>query len=144
MYLFLSFTDRRYLNHLVESSRPKEACGFLLGRALNEGFVVLKIIPATNMLDSNSAFKISPSEVLKASEEAEMLGLEVIGVYHSHPAPPEPSVIDLHYMKASSMVWLIISMLDGSIGAYYPRGEDFFEVRDTSIALKGYTVYFIS
>jgi len=128
MYLFLSFTDRRYLNHLVEFSRPKEACGFLLGRARNEGFVVLKIIPAANMLDSNSAFKIHPSEVLKAFEEADALGLEVIGVYHSHPAPPEPSLIDLHYMKASPMVWLIISMLDGSIGAYYSGGEDFVKL----------------
>lgn len=129
MHLFLSSRDRCHLNRLVESNRPKEACGFLLGRALNEGFIILKIVPATNVLDSNAAFEISPSEVLKVFEEADTLGLEVIGVYHSHPAPPEPSVIDLHYMKANPMVWLIISMLDGSMAAYYPSGGGFVKLK---------------
>jgi len=128
MYLFLSFADRRYLSRLVESSRPKEACGFLLGRSVDDGFVVLKITPAVNALDSAVAFKITPSDVFKAFDEADMLGLEVIGVYHSHPAPPEPSEVDLRYMKINPMVWLIISMLDGSTEAYYSRGEDFMKL----------------
>lgn len=108
---------------MVETSLPKEACGFLLGRSLEDGFVVIKILPAANMLDSALAFEISPSEVFKAFDEADRLGLEVIGVYHSHPAPPKPSGIDLHYMKVNPMVWLIISTLNGSIGAYYSSGE---------------------
>jgi len=128
MYLFLSFADRRHLARLVESSRPKEACGFLLGRSVDKGFVVLKIIPATNMLNSALAFEISPLDALKAFDEADMLGLEVICVYHSHPAPPEPSEVDLRYMRVNPMVWLIISMLDGSVAAYYSRGEDFVKL----------------
>jgi len=129
MYLFLSFVDRQYLNRLVECSRPKETCGFLLGRAENEGFVVLKIIPATNTLNSATAFEIAPSDVLKAFEEADKLGLDVIGIYHSHPAPPEPSAIDLRYMKFNPMVWLIISTIDGSIAAYYSSGKYFEKLK---------------
>jgi len=128
MYLFLSFADRRYLARLVESSRTKEVCGFLLGRSVEEGFVVLEIYPVPNMLDSAMAFEISPVDVFKVFDEADRLSLEVIGVYHSHPAPPEPSGIDLRYMRVNPMVWLIISMLDGSMGAYYSRGEDFVKL----------------
>jgi proteasome lid subunit RPN8/RPN11 len=124
MYLFLSFADRRYLNDLVEGARPKEACSFLLGKFQDEAAVVMKIIPADNTLDSPLAFEISPSEVFNVFDVADRLHLEVIGVYHSHLAPPKPSEIDLHYMKVNPMVWLIVSMLDYSIEAYYPRGED--------------------
>ena len=124
MYLFLSFADRRYLNDLVEGAKPKEACGFLFGKSKDEAAIVLKIMPADNALDSPLAFEISPSEVFKAFDEADKLGLEVISVYHSHPAPPKPSEIDLRYMKVNPMVWLIISMLDHAIEAYYPSGEE--------------------
>ena len=123
MYLFLSFRDRRLLYNLVEASRPKEACAFLLGRSSGEGFVVLKIIPASNVLDSVVAFKVDPLEVFKIFNEADMLGLEVIGVFHSHPASAEPSHIDLRYMRSNPMVWLIASTLDASIGAYYLCNE---------------------
>ncbi|MEM3386687.1 MAG: M67 family metallopeptidase [Nitrososphaerales archaeon] len=108
---------------MVETHRPKEACAFLLGRTSSEGFTVLKVTPASNILDSAVAFKIDPSEVFEVFDEADRIGLEVIGVFHSHPAPAEPSNIDLEYMKANPMVWLIASMLDKSIGAYYTQNK---------------------
>lgn len=107
---------------MVESSRPKEACAFLLGRTcIGEGFVVLRVIPAVNVLNSAEAFLVSPSEVLEVFDEADRLQLEVIGVFHSHPAPAEPSQTDLRYMKVNPVVWLIASTLNGSVGAYYVR-----------------------
>lgn len=84
---------------------------------------MLKVTPASNILDSAVAFKIDPSEVFEVFDEADRIGLEVIGVFHSHPAPAEPSNIDLEYMKANPMVWLIASMLDKSIGAYYTQNK---------------------
>ena len=45
-------------------------------------------------------------EVLGFAHSAEE-GLEQVGIYHSHPAPPEPSESDLEFMKYNPCVWVI-------------------------------------
>jgi proteasome lid subunit RPN8/RPN11 len=44
--------------------------------------------------------------------------MEIVGIYHSHPARPIPSKVDLGYMKWSAPVWLIVSSLNWKYGAY--------------------------
>ena len=45
--------------------------------------------------------------------------MRLIGVYHSHPADPAPSSIDLEYMKLwPQSVWLAVSSIDYSVAAY--------------------------
>ncbi|MEM4576043.1 MAG: M67 family metallopeptidase [Candidatus Nezhaarchaeales archaeon] len=96
-----------------------EVCGFLLGVVEDEGFKVVKLYKAKNISPTSQIrFEVDPRSVYEAHRYAEEVGLEVIGIYHSHPGPPIPSAIDLESMKSWPVVWLIISSVDGSIAAY--------------------------
>jgi len=64
---------------------PIEACGILAGRKHDGEAVVEKVYHAKNILNSTSAYRIDPDDQIKAFQEAESEGLEIIGFYHSHP-----------------------------------------------------------
>lgn len=64
------------------------------------------------------SFSIEPSEVLKAYHEAEEKRLEVVGIFHSHPANPSPSSTDARYMELNPVVWLIYSTTADKFGAF--------------------------
>jgi proteasome lid subunit RPN8/RPN11 len=68
---------------------PEEACGFLLGRATEDGTSkeVVTARPAQNEKEDerHRRYLISPLEVMRADEEAARRGLDLIGFYHSHP-----------------------------------------------------------
>lgn len=96
-----------------------EICGFLLGVVDDEGFKVIELYKVENVsTTSRVRFEANSRGVYEAHKYAEELGLEVIGIYHSHPGPPIPSTIDLECMKNWPIVWLIISSIDGSMAAY--------------------------
>ena len=67
---------------------------------------------------SRVSFTISPEELFSAYKRAEMKGEEVVGIFHSHPAPPHPSGTDMLYMEINPVVWLIMSMPSKELGAY--------------------------
>lgn len=71
---------------------PLEACGFLLGR---EG-AVLDVTLESNVASSPlTGFAIAPLATLAAATRAGHAGLEIVGVWHSHPADAcEPSHAD--------------------------------------------------
>lgn len=69
----------------VESSRPEEACGLLAGT----GTLVQEVLPISNQNRSATSFRMDPIEQLRAFNWMEATGLELIGIYHSHPAGPE-------------------------------------------------------
>lgn len=129
MILLLS---KRQIPLLIEESRKKypiESCGLLFGWITNEEAVVKKIVITRNVLKSSIEFQINPEEFIKHISEAEREGLRLIGFYHSHPAVPRPSVIDVKYMKLwPKSIWLIISSIDYSIEAYQMVDEKFVKV----------------
>ena len=70
------------LRAAVRSAYPREACGFLLGR----GTVVLEVVPTANVAaDPCREFVIAPEALLATHRAASARGLEVLGVFHSHP-----------------------------------------------------------
>src|SRR5512138_2076139 len=69
----------------VRQHFPLESCGLLAGR--NER--VEKIIFVTNQAQSPVRFVMDPYEQLKAFDWIEVNGLELVGIFHSHPAGPE-------------------------------------------------------
>ncbi|MEM2226399.1 MAG: M67 family metallopeptidase [Candidatus Bathyarchaeia archaeon] len=82
------------LRHARES-HPFEACGLLLGRRAGSDRIVEEARPARNLMKSPFEYRIDPEDLLKAFEEAERRGLEIIGSYHSHPlCEPSWSQID--------------------------------------------------
>ena len=90
----------------------------MIGRRRDSVVEVLKVVRARNVESSPMSFKVAPEDLYRAVVEAEREGLEVVGVYHSHPAPPSPSPMDLEGMARWPIVWLIISSLDGSSRAF--------------------------
>ena len=69
----------------AESCRPQEACGLLAGT----GEVVREVLQISNQSGSATSFRMDPVEQVRAFNWIEAGGLELIGIYHSHPAGPE-------------------------------------------------------
>jgi proteasome lid subunit RPN8/RPN11 len=95
---------------------PEEGAGILLGEVGDASRRVMRIIRVENAFQEDSRhnrYRIDPREMLDAELEAERLGLEVIGVFHSHPDhPARPSEFD----RAWALPWysyLITSVQSG-------------------------------
>jgi proteasome lid subunit RPN8/RPN11 len=76
---------------------PNECCGVLLGRIENSGKAVVKLRPMENAREDSprNRYLISPRDLLEAEKAARALGLDIVGVYHSHPDhPARPSEFD--------------------------------------------------
>ena len=71
--------------HHVDSHIPLEACGLLAGTDKR----VEKVIEVRNQAQSPVRFVMDPYEQLKAFDWIESNGLDLLGIFHSHPAGPE-------------------------------------------------------
>ncbi|ASJ07545.1 M67 family metallopeptidase [Thermococcus pacificus] len=102
----------------VAEKNDLEVCGFLFGRREEETFKVEEVRFITNRLNSPTEFEMDPLEMVEAIDEAEEKGLEVVGIFHSHPkCPPRPSGKDLRGMELWPVAWLIVDG-KGNYGAY--------------------------
>lgn len=76
----------------VDAHVPLEACGLLAGKDDR----VEKVILIRNQAQSPLQFVMDPYEQLRAFEWIDSSGLELLGIFHSHPAGPEtPSLTDI-------------------------------------------------
>jgi len=99
-----------------------EICGFILGMVEDERFRAHELYKVSNVSPARRvSFDMDPRGVYEAHAYAEKKGLDVVGIYHSHPGPPTPSVTDLKCMREWPVVWLIISSSDGSMAAYIAK-----------------------
>jgi proteasome lid subunit RPN8/RPN11 len=80
----------------AKETYPYECCGFLLG-SFEGGGLVRRVCPTANQTrDRTDRFIISGEEFAQTHFAAEEAGLEIIGLYHSHPDwPPIPSQTDI-------------------------------------------------
>jgi proteasome lid subunit RPN8/RPN11 len=93
---------------------PNESCGLLLGG--NDA--VAEILPMRNVDESPLTFSIESTELVDAYNLAESKGLQVIAIFHSHPAQPSPSSTDIKFMEINPVVWLIYSTTEWRLKAY--------------------------
>jgi proteasome lid subunit RPN8/RPN11 len=88
---------RARIERLAVASHPREACGLLLGHREAAGALVVEVHAARN-LDASPAgerFDLDPADHLAAEQRARARGLEVVGIWHSHPdQPARPSELD--------------------------------------------------
>jgi proteasome lid subunit RPN8/RPN11 len=81
-----------------EAAYPNEGAGLLLGQAAEAGKRVAVIFPIENQWDAGEQYHrylITPRDMLRGEDEAAARGLDVIGVFHSHPDHvAEPSTFD--------------------------------------------------
>jgi proteasome lid subunit RPN8/RPN11 len=114
MEISLAAGQIEQLASLAKDALPKESCAFLLGR--NDR--VVEILPMRNADESAVTFSIEPQELLRAYDLAESKKLQVIGIFHSHPARPAPSGTDIKFMEINPVVWLIYSTTEHKFRAY--------------------------
>jgi len=69
----------------VQGHAPLEACGLLAGK---DGKVE-NVIFVRNQAQSPVRFVMDPYEQLQAFDWIESNGLDLLGIFHSHPAGPE-------------------------------------------------------
>ena len=111
-----------HISLLREEARrvhPIEACGILFGKLNHAEAVVEKVVMAPNVLRSGERFEMNPETVVKAIAESEKKGLHFIGLFHSHPASANPSLVDMKFLKLwGDAIWLILSLTDGKLAAF--------------------------
>lgn len=112
----------------AEQHYPEEAVGLLLGTSDDAGREVHTVLPLENQFEPDQRqrrYLIEPMDMLEAEQLADQLGLQIIGVFHSHPDhPPQPSQYDLD-MAVPWYFYLIISVRQGHAdGARAWRLED--------------------
>ena len=104
------------MNAHAEETFPEECCGAMLGIENEDGSrEITEVIRVENTKGENRErrFLIDPRALLNAEKVAKDRGLDVLGIYHSHPNhPSQASEFDrTHAMPFWS--YLIISCIDG-------------------------------
>jgi proteasome lid subunit RPN8/RPN11 len=102
----------------LESGYPNEACGVMLGKA----GVVTEVVaadnerteqPASGGESARNRYLIDPLAYMKIEREADKRGLDMIGIYHSHPdVAARPSQFDLDHAWPN-FSYLIVSVVKG-------------------------------
>lgn len=102
---------------------PNEACGMLLGAIDGSAYDICDVVLTPNRMESPVRFAIPDGDVLRAYQTAAERGMDVVGVYHSHPSSPAvPSGTDAAYMELNPGAWVIYSGLDGRMRAWIRDG----------------------
>ena len=119
----------------AQSSYPHECCGLLLGKLNQDSKTLLEVMATENAwnaeavesfseIDANlnqsanqsSHYAIAPEVMLKAQREARDRGLDIIGIYHSHPDHPAiPSEFD-RVCAWQPYSYIIVSVPQGKAG----------------------------
>lgn len=91
----------------AERAGSLESCALLLGAkdAVRDILFADNVDPRPEQF-----FSIAPDQLLGAYRAAEERGLEVVGIFHSHPASGAyPSDTDVLFMRTNPVVWVIYS-----------------------------------
>ncbi len=100
----------------ASSTFPEECCGLLVGVFKDDQKAVKEGKPMSNVFQKDERyhrFTIDPKEFMLTDIDAEARGLEIVGIYHSHPnAPAKPSLFDLSHAWPS-LSYVVIEVRDG-------------------------------
>ncbi len=106
--------------NLAERDYPNETCGLMLGKFEGDEKIVFGAYETKNANQERARdrYEIDPRDYLKAEEKAREFGLEIVGVYHSHPDHPDrPSEFDLK-RAFEGYSYLIVSVQNGKALSY--------------------------
>lgn len=120
---------RSFADAIVAQARaeyPNEACGLLGGK---QG-AATRMWKMTNAERSPVIYRMDPREQLKAFNELEADGIELVAIYHSHTrSAAYPSATDVSLAYYPEATYLIVSLAD-------PQAPDLrgFRIVDGKIA----------
>ena len=90
---------------------PDEACGLLMGRYGGEE--AARIFPTKNAAASALIYEIDPKEMLAADREAQGMGADIMGVFHSHThTDAYPSPTDVAQASDPGWHYVLVSLRD--------------------------------
>jgi proteasome lid subunit RPN8/RPN11 len=93
----------------IKEEFPNEACGILAGK---EG-KVKNVYEMANIDKSPATYFMDAKEQLLVMKDMRNLGLEMVGIYHSHVASPAyPSAHDIEMAFYPEVSYVIISLND--------------------------------
>lgn len=116
--------DLSLIRHELGANSPYEACGVLVGlieRGEMDTVTVKHTVPIKNSNRTERSFELDPAEFYKAWTCAQDTGLDIVGIYHTHPlSPARPSTWDMEYMQQEQNIWVIA----GADGIFAYRWTD--------------------
>ena len=113
--LLLPASVRAELEQLSCAGAPNEACGVLIGTRSDSETRVVEATSARNLETQrpHERFTLDPVHLLTAETDARGRGLEVVGIWHSHPERPAlPSEAD-RVAAWENWSYVIVSVVDG-------------------------------
>lgn len=117
----------------AENEFPLEACGLLAGKNAQ----VESFYPVTNAEKSSTRYFMEPGEQFQAYKQLRREGLEVVGIWHSHPfTPPRLSEEDYRMAYMPGVIYVILSLAPGferQLRAFKRMQEGNFEEQEIEI-----------
>lgn len=116
MTLIVPPTIYKQLTAHLSAAYPNEGAGLLLGEAHGDDRRVRAVLTFENQFAADEQYHrylLTAEDMLRGEEQAEALGLDVLGVFHSHP--DHPSVAS-EYDREYALPWysyLIVSVWAG-------------------------------
>lgn len=98
----------------AEKRFPNECCGFFYGKdGEHRNIIEAKVIANSKEGDQRRRFKISALDYMKAERYATEKGLQLLGIYHSHPN--HPAIPSEHDRKQAvpTFSYIILSVQEG-------------------------------
>jgi proteasome lid subunit RPN8/RPN11 len=106
------------LREFAAAAYPHEGCGTLIGRMADAVVSIVDVTSARNMWTERARdrYDLDPADLLRADREARARGLDVVGIWHTHPDhPARPSVFDTE-RAWTDYVYIICSSRAGGTG----------------------------
>lgn len=108
-------SDKKILSEYSENHKPNESCAILFGKKDQ----VSDLFLTENIEQSPINFTISNDQLIEGYKIAEERGLDVIGIFHSHPnSDAFPSNTDKKFMHINPVVWMIYSGINKNFRAF--------------------------
>jgi len=107
------YLTKEQFNDIVNHAKnvyPNEACGILAG-------IEAKVLKVYKMINTSNnpeiCYFMKPEEQLKVFKEMRLLGIDILGIYHSHSSTPAyPSARDCEMAFYPGVDYVIISLKD--------------------------------
>jgi proteasome lid subunit RPN8/RPN11 len=109
----LRLTRTMYMEMVAHclSGLPDEACGLLVGPYGGEDATYL--FPTANAAASAMVYEIDPRDMLKIDRQAQSLGADIMGVFHSHThTDAYPSPTDVRQATDPGWHYVLVSLRD--------------------------------
>lgn len=122
----------------AERSYPYEGCGFLYGKDNGDDREIAEFKPVVNAQqgDKRRRFHISAQDYIRAEQYALGQGLDLVGIYHSHPDHPAIASETDRQAAQPFFSYIIVSVMKGKyadLRSWQLQENGLFEEEETLV-----------